>query len=381
MIIRSTKKLMDELGLKPTLQKEESPLFSWHANLITIGRKKAVVMVNDSSRYAIVLFGLKKRDFQNLRKLILQAIVDAFREECIDDEVAAQYISGAGEILFAKAVDRSSLARVNKAAGLVDAYYDYVLEDSIIQSPLSIKISRMLVGAGKGSKEYKYPNEELYADLEELCKVPALRCRAAVMNVRLDLECFDVWRRIIVPLNYTFEMLHKTLQAAFGWKDWHLHEFFLYIEKAPVDIEYINHPGFHKDGYKPLMNLVCDEEAFAYPSDVPMRMENEVRISDCFELGCKSAKYVYDLGDDWQHYIEIEEVIDDFRSNYPVCLEGIGDTPPEDVGGESGYENFVRAMADENDPEHYEYVLWSKGTGYEGFDIEKVNRRLKFVFR
>ncbi len=53
----------------------------------------------------------------------------------------------------------------------------------------------------------------------------------------------------------------------------------------------------------------------------------------------------------------VEKVIDDYPTNYPVCLEGSGDAPPEDVGGKTGYEDFVNAMADKNHPEHNGYKI------------------------
>ncbi|MBT2667253.1 hypothetical protein J7J00_17375 [Bacillus sp. ISL-4] len=37
----------------------------------------------------------------------------------------------------------------------------------------------------------------------------------------------------------------------------------------------------------------------------------------------------------------MERIIADFPKNQPVCLEGEGDTPPEDVGGSLGYEDYL----------------------------------------
>ena len=34
-----------------------------------------------------------------------------------------------------------------------------------------------------------------------------------------------VWRRIVVPAEITLSRLHDVLRAAFGWWDYHLHEF------------------------------------------------------------------------------------------------------------------------------------------------------------
>jgi len=376
MLIQCTKKLLDELGIKNPPQKKEPGLFSWHANLITFNRRKTLVMVNDSNRYAIVLYGLKKRDFEHLNEIILSGIRDVFRNECIDEAAIDEYLGRAGEIVFARTRDRSSITRVNQAAQEVDFYSKDVIEGEIIQGVISRKISRILIGPGQSGRDYTYPNQEMYNDLEELCGRPSLKCRAAVIKVTLDLGQFDAWRRLVIPLNYTFVQLHKALQIAFGWRDRHLHEFYIYGDKGPVDESYINHPGFHKEGYEPVLNLVCSEDAFNYPNDVEMKLEEGIRL---WELPFRVAKYNYDFGDDWQHYIVVEKLIDDFSINHPVCLEGSGDAPPEDVGGETGFEYFIKAMADENHPEHNDYRMWSESLRYEKFDLDTVNRRFRFV--
>ena len=59
MLVQCTKKLLDELKVKPQPHGEEDPLFSWHANFITLNRRKTVVLVNDQNRYVIVLHGVK----------------------------------------------------------------------------------------------------------------------------------------------------------------------------------------------------------------------------------------------------------------------------------------------------------------------------------
>jgi Plasmid pRiA4b ORF-3-like protein len=57
--------------------------------------------------------------------------------------------------------------------------------------------------------------------------------------------------------------------------------------------------------------------------------------------------YHYDLGDDWHHTLEIEKTLPLEKSvRYPICLAGACACPPEDVGGISGYENFLEALED-----------------------------------
>ncbi len=114
MLIRCTKKLLDKLNIKTGENIEGDPLFSWHANLITMSRRKAVVLVNDRNRYVIVLYGLKAKDFKELDDHIRQAIRETFQEEGIKNEIIEKYINHSKEIYYTKTKDTNSLSIVMK---------------------------------------------------------------------------------------------------------------------------------------------------------------------------------------------------------------------------------------------------------------------------
>lgn len=47
--------------------------------------------------------------------------------------------------------------------------------------------------------------------------------------------------------------------------------------------------------------------------------------------------YTYDMGDDWQHRVTIEKIIDDYENDYPMVIKYKGNCPLEDCGGIYGY--------------------------------------------
>lgn len=374
MLIQCTKKLLDELKVKPQFHEEEEPLFSWHANFMTLNRRKTIVMVNDQNRYVIVLHGLKAKDFSNLDTIIWQGIRETLLEECVKEEIIEQYLNHSPKITYTKTKDRTSVARMNKACEMVSFYEDLLSTHSFVQSTLSMRVSRNMFGQGKN--HYIYPNEELYKDLETFSGQPIFSSKALELMVTLKLEKHHVWRRLVVPANRTYNQLHKILQAAFGWKDYHLHEFYLYDSNISQHELSFNHSGSHEKGYKPILNLICDMEAFEYETDIAMQMDSEVQL---LEYPTAKIKYNYDFGDNWQHYIEVVNVLPDFEYRYPICIEGEGNTPPEDVGGEYGYEEFLAILADPAHPDHGDTVTWAKGQGFNEFDLSTVNMLLKLL--
>ncbi|WP_425414445.1 plasmid pRiA4b ORF-3 family protein [Paucisalibacillus globulus] len=215
----------------------------------------------------------------------------------------------------------------------------------------------------------------MYKDLEELIGIPVFQSTALEMKITLRLQNRKIYRKLIVPINITFSQLHDVIQTAFGWENYHLHEFYIFDNKKSNLPLNPNHPAFNEEGYKPIANLVCDQEAFNYgDGNILKKMDHTVKLSEYMPA---NVTYIYDFGDSWIHDIQVERVIEDYDKNYPICVDGEGNTPPEDVGGEGGYEVFLEIMADQNHPDYGYMKAWSKQQGYKDFDIEMVNRWLK----
>ena len=61
----------------------------------------------------------------------------------------------------------------------------------------------------------------------------------------------------------------------------------------------------------------------------------------------------------------------------PVCLEGEGCCPPEDIGGTHGFEEFLEIMKDKSHPERESYIEWY-GSEFNPnqTDMDKINEDL-----
>jgi hypothetical protein len=145
----------------------------------------------------------------------------------------------------------------------------------------------------------------------------------ARLKITLDDVKPDVWRRIEVPLSLKLDRLHLAIQAAMGWTNSHLFE----IRAGDV-------------GW-----CIPDPD---WPNG-PLEAR-KVRLIDVLEdTGVKTLHYIYDYGDNWQHTIKIERLIDPIPGGtYPRLIDATGRCPPEDVGGWPGYEEFLEAINDAN---------------------------------
>ena len=171
----------------------------------------------------------------------------------------------------------------------------------------------------------------------------------------------SVWRRLLVPNNFTFFQFHKVLQAAFGWKTAHL---FLF---SPT--------GF---GGHPIITVLNEESDPRH--DLP---SNKIRIDDIFTTPKQKYSYIYDFGDDWHHRITLEEITEE-AITHADCLDGEGACPPEDCGGPGGYADIKKIMSITHHRDHKEMREWLKlqtGKTWDAdkFDPESVRTALKKI--
>ena len=166
-----------------------------------------------------------------------------------------------------------------------------------------------------------------------------------------------IWRRIQVR-NESIDKLHQRVQTAMGWKNCHLYRF---------EIQGLVHAD---------PELFCDDpDSFVGVNSLETKISDIVPQSgDRFRFS-----YEYDFGDRWRHEILFEGCLTaDQGVRYPLCLEGEGACPPEDVGGVDRYKEFLKAVADPADAEHEEWVEWAGGAFDPAcFDAEAATRRMQ----
>jgi len=178
---------------------------------------------------------------------------------------------------------------------------------------------------------------------------------AVQLRVSIDRIEPQIWRRLIVPSHYSLRELHLVLQAAFGWVDAHLHEFSI---------------GGLRYGDKRL-----SEEWEGGPR---LFDESSILLRDFSREPGTNFTYVYDMGDNWQHTIVLEKhVAVRPPPKVAVCTEGARARPPEDVGGTSGYQDFLEAILDRHHEEHVHMTRWCGGHfDPEWFHLELIDKDL-----
>ena len=167
-----------------------------------------------------------------------------------------------------------------------------------------------------------------------------------------------IWRQILIHKDITFFELHHIIQIVMGWGSYHLYEFKL-------------------EGYR-IGEVDEEEKNNGYGSDEVLD-STTIKISDVVTQSKDIINYLYDFGDGWKHRLKVEKFHGiDKVLNYPTCIDGQMNCPPEDCGGIGSFYHCIDILKDKKHPDHKEVNLWfNKKYNPEQFDKEKINRKLK----
>ena len=164
-----------------------------------------------------------------------------------------------------------------------------------------------------------------------------------------------IWRRVQVP-DCTLADLHEYIQAAFGWWNYHLHQFDIdgerYGPAAPDDMDF----------------------------GLEMIDEADVTLGKLIPKSGRKSRWVYeyDFGDGWRHEVLFEGFPpSNPKAKYPQCVEGARACPPEDCGGPWGYADYLAAIADPENEQHEEMLEWRGPFDPEAFDAKQATREMR----
>jgi hypothetical protein len=167
-----------------------------------------------------------------------------------------------------------------------------------------------------------------------------------------------IWRRVLVPAEFTLAQLHDVIQATMNWEDSHLHAFRI---------------GRQSFGVPSMSGSLMGGPSYIN--------ERKVRLVEVFDKFPSKATYTYDFGDSWEHALTVEKILTaELNVAYPLCTDGKLAGPPEDCGGIPGFFHMLEALADPNHEDHEDMRDWIESFDPEAFSVEAVNKRLRKVF-
>lgn len=166
-----------------------------------------------------------------------------------------------------------------------------------------------------------------------------------------------VWRRLLVKDSTTLGDLHSIIQIVMGWTDSHLHSFLYRGEEYGTP-----------------------DPEFDFGDEI--KDENRYKVGSLLKNPKDKMTYTYDFGDNWEHIITLEEILDECKEPFiPVCTTGKKACPPENCGGMVGYYGMLNELKDRDSKDIEEIREWlGEDFNPNFFDINEINEALKAMF-
>lgn len=136
----------------------------------------------------------------------------------------------------------------------------------------------------------------------------------------------QIWRKLTVPMEFTFIKLSDAIQAAMGWANKHPHEFRHGKTKRLIDV-------IGPIGLADQTAGEFQDEAVLTLAEYLGRRKLPIRIL-----------YRYDFADEWIHEIIFEKRV--AGGAMPEMVDGLRNCPPEDCGGAFAYMRALHGDAE-----------------------------------
>ena len=157
-----------------------------------------------------------------------------------------------------------------------------------------------------------------------------------------------IWRRFQLESEATFGDLHLAIQAAFEWDGDHMWTFHTKGRNGRT----LAGPGAFDLGYH------SDEIPDAW----------SVALAQHFRRVSMTCRYVYDLGDYWEHAVKLVRRVASTERFERRLVAGARAAPKEDTGGHGAYWQMVE-IAESGDADA-EALRWIGDWRPEQFDLE-----------
>lgn len=157
----------------------------------------------------------------------------------------------------------------------------------------------------------------------------------------------EVWRDIEIDGSHTLEDFHEAIFDAFDRWDSHAYEF-ITLDADGIALRSYVHPQLYDSGssWRPAVDeeierlidrAVPDDDSeeaknrfHDLQSDPPPESNAASTTIDELDLKEQDAlSYTFDMGDNWEHYIKLQDIREGALDSEPVVVDEQGDAPPQ----------------------------------------------------
>ena len=110
--------------------------------------------MNDLTRFCVVLFGVKKSDFKNIKYELEKVIILTMGFEGYDEDLIDKYIKGMEEVTYNKTKNRKLVAQLNRAVEDSWFYTENHLYNQLHQPEIASMLNDSPIGTNNWKEEH-----------------------------------------------------------------------------------------------------------------------------------------------------------------------------------------------------------------------------------
>ncbi|MER2064595.1 MAG: plasmid pRiA4b ORF-3 family protein, partial [Alkalibacterium sp.] len=329
--------------LEDEISPEKQGFFEWHINSVKVDQDDLLVLTHDQSGLTLLFLNVETEDLRDFYEWVEEALYDLLGKLGFTHQSIQNYIAFTGKpyLSIGKAVDRKKIGRNSSAVTIVRHLSDYKEDDYTVQSYWQYQVSRL----NRSLKQEHRPFKQFITAYEKHIGPVSYKVDMAEIEIKLKMDDLpDIIRIVHMPMQLTFEDLHRVIQRVFMWEDAHLYQFIMEDGSTILDVKQMIQRDRYQMGGRAESHSSCHLKL----SEV-MTLEENGHFT-----------YIYDFGDSWEHSVRVRKFYTEHKRMYPKLTMMSGDPVPENVGGPSGYAYFLDVI---NDPTHEEHSFikeWSK---------------------
>ncbi len=159
-VVRCTGKLLKELRIKPIEFETsgETSIRDWHANLLTLDRRKCILVTHTLSLYSFFIFGVTRKDFDNFKVVFNEHLRNQMVSEGVTKSALYDVDAPDVDLVMTKTNSRSVLGSMNE--------YSYSLEFAVwdwegADDPDEVKMADYINNTPMSAIEETWPPRQL----------------------------------------------------------------------------------------------------------------------------------------------------------------------------------------------------------------------------
>ncbi|ERJ12117.1 DUF6933 domain-containing protein [Haloplasma contractile] len=90
------------------------PLNKWICNVFKVSRYKCVIFMNVETRYCVILFRLRKKEFTQIETLFKEQLAQNLKNDGVNEIIIKKYFENFNEITYTKTYSRSILGSIKE---------------------------------------------------------------------------------------------------------------------------------------------------------------------------------------------------------------------------------------------------------------------------